>query len=314
MVGDTEDSIPHSQRALEISRRLGNRRGEAISLHNLALAALWMGDPAKTRERYAQAIQLMADLGDRRGVAYFSVNVSWVDAFQGKLADAASRLDEAGVTLAMLRDTQLIGWAFSHQARLAYLRGDVDSAARTFEEAILLWREVGNGFGIGWTTGHFASAMIAKGDYDRASALLREALVIWKESGSARGHATLCSALIPYTMVTGTDTFRESLIEGLEHLARVRDFVVVMETFDESAPWLPQLLGDDRAAAVLAAARAESERLGRVPAPRYRRDAQLAAGHLQDADDGAPAEHDDSRPPLFALRDVALELADAFRR
>ena len=66
-LGDQRKAIEHYNQALLISREIGDRRGEGNALGNLGLAYADLGDARKAIEHYDQALLISREIGDRRG-------------------------------------------------------------------------------------------------------------------------------------------------------------------------------------------------------------------------------------------------------
>ncbi len=68
-------AIEYYEQALQISREIGDRRGEGNRLGNLGLAYSGLGEVARAIEYYEQALQIARETGDRRGEAFASWNL-----------------------------------------------------------------------------------------------------------------------------------------------------------------------------------------------------------------------------------------------
>jgi tetratricopeptide (TPR) repeat protein len=66
-LGEPRKAIEHYEKALKISREMGNRRGEGNHLGNLGIAYSHLGSPRKAIEYYGQALKISREVGDRRG-------------------------------------------------------------------------------------------------------------------------------------------------------------------------------------------------------------------------------------------------------
>jgi Tfp pilus assembly protein PilF len=54
---------------LAIKREIGDRKGEADSLHNLGLIAITRGDRDEARRLYQESLAIKREIGDRQGEA-----------------------------------------------------------------------------------------------------------------------------------------------------------------------------------------------------------------------------------------------------
>ena len=66
-LGETRKAIGYLERALNISRKIGDRRGEGADLGNLGNAYAGLGETRKAIEYHEQALAISREIGDRRG-------------------------------------------------------------------------------------------------------------------------------------------------------------------------------------------------------------------------------------------------------
>jgi tetratricopeptide (TPR) repeat protein len=76
--GEHELAVPLYERALDLARDLGYRRGEAVNLANLGSSRYHQGSIAEALELYDQAAVVFTAIGDRRGAALIRANTASV--------------------------------------------------------------------------------------------------------------------------------------------------------------------------------------------------------------------------------------------
>jgi predicted ATPase/DNA-binding CsgD family transcriptional regulator len=143
-LGDTAAARRLFERAMDLRRSLGDRRGMSVGLNNLALLALDEGDLARARELFEDALLLKRQLGDPRAVALGLANLSDVLTRLHHTARATAALAEAGVLAGELGDRQLIGTLRCNEAALDEARGDLRAAAMHYQEAVAAHRAAGH--------------------------------------------------------------------------------------------------------------------------------------------------------------------------
>ncbi len=89
------------EEALRSMRDLGDRRGMAAALRDLAELDRIEGNYATARERLEEALRILQKLGDKRGIAVTLHELGHLDDLEGEYPEARKKLDEA---LRIMRD------------------------------------------------------------------------------------------------------------------------------------------------------------------------------------------------------------------
>jgi tetratricopeptide (TPR) repeat protein len=89
------ESEPAARAALAIVRDLGDRRAEALTLNNLALALVHTGSVSVAVQHFEQALDVLRELGDVEHEGQVIANVGFVRLRQGRDEDAESLLHAA---------------------------------------------------------------------------------------------------------------------------------------------------------------------------------------------------------------------------
>jgi len=133
--GDVEAARRAFEPALEMRRRLRDRRGVGLVLSGLAMASTVAGDHDEAERLVGEARDLFRRAGDRWGL----VNALWRTAdlgiARGRLDEAETALRDALDVLGAARLDRWIGHTLAGLGELALLRGDPGLAARRFAEA-----------------------------------------------------------------------------------------------------------------------------------------------------------------------------------
>ena len=143
------------EEGLAIRRKLGDRRGIAVSLHNLGLVACDQGDYPSARALHEESLAVFRELGERPGIAH----------------------------------------SLNNQGDVAYHQGDYDFARTLYEESQAIHRELGDKWGIGITMHNLANVVFQQGDCLRGQALHEESLAIRRELGDRGGVAQSLNSL-----------------------------------------------------------------------------------------------------------------------
>lgn len=162
--------------AMEIYRRLGDRRGEARQAYQL-MATAWLRDDLEEAERLApEAERLTREVGDAWMLA-------WTLAVWGTMARLQGNLDEARSK--MLKSHQMfldhagvldIGWSALRLGALARDEGDYIEATNRYTEGRALLVIAGDSLGLAHADAGLGAMAWLAGDHDYALELYRSAL------------------------------------------------------------------------------------------------------------------------------------------
>jgi tetratricopeptide (TPR) repeat protein len=82
--GKTVEALAAAERALEIFRALGDRRGQALTLNGVGLTQARSGDEAGAVDSYETAVSLLTELGDSHGAGRVLANLGAVHLGRGQ--------------------------------------------------------------------------------------------------------------------------------------------------------------------------------------------------------------------------------------
>src|SRR5712692_8376114 len=203
-----------AQQSLALFRELGDRRGIALSLNRLGVAAWRRGDFRSARILLEEDLTLFRELGDRDRVAWSLFMHGLLDNKQGEYAGASSRFEES---LALFRElgnkrgiaaslTQLAGTLFVSQ-------GNQDMIYPLLEQGLSLDREVGDKEGM--AVASLLLGWVALKQRDRATARSRveESLTLYREMEHREGMAEALSMLGKVEAARGDHAFARTLYE-----------------------------------------------------------------------------------------------------
>ncbi len=183
-----------AQEGLALFRELGDKRGIALSLNRLGVAAWRRGDFRSARVLLEEDLALFRELGDRDRIAWSLFMHGLLDNKQGRYAEASSRFEES---LALFRElgnkrgiaaslTQLAGTLFVSQ-------GDQDMVYPLLEQGLSLDREVGDKEGMAVASLLLGWMALKQGDRATARSRVEESLTLYREMEHREGMAeVLC--------------------------------------------------------------------------------------------------------------------------
>lgn len=194
---DLERARGFQRRSLELYRRLGDRRGQAVALNGLGILLTDQGRYDEARACYEECLELWEELGESHGAAASLSNFAFVLRSQGELERSRGLYQEAAAMFERLGDPVGAAWETSHEADVVRAQnGQTEAeAARLYERALKRFRELEEPWGVGSTLVDLGGLAQNAGDLDEAESSYREALEIFHRVGHQRGVARVLEAL-----------------------------------------------------------------------------------------------------------------------
>lgn len=196
--GDYRRAVAFLQECLALRRELGDRRGMASSLNNLANVFADQGDYAEARALHEESLNLYQELGDRLGTAYLLDNLGVDVQYAGEGDHERARtLHEQALNLHReLGNKAGMASALHNLGVLAEERlRDYEHARVLFEERLALSRELADQGGAALALVHLGRVARCQGDHALAGALCKESLSLFWEVGDRRRIAKCLEAL-----------------------------------------------------------------------------------------------------------------------
>ncbi|MEQ1570019.1 MAG: tetratricopeptide repeat protein, partial [Myxococcota bacterium] len=184
--GNLDVALTSYQRALALTREVGNRAHEGSLLRNIALIAATRGQVDEAVHTLSRALELHLAAGDVRNAALTRTALAWRLVSIHALESAEDQLRDALEAFREIGDRRHVGLTLGELGVVAYLRGDLDRAFTSCTEALATHRAVGDRRNVGQELGTLASLALARGDTERAEQWLDQALVSHRSIG-ARG-------------------------------------------------------------------------------------------------------------------------------
>jgi hypothetical protein len=132
---ETDAALAAAERALDISRKGGDRRLEAIAVVQTGFV-LHKRDPALARERYLQGLATLRELNSILNVTWVLGHLATLDVRQGKLADARARQEERASLARGARSREDEATAWMAVASIASKAGELEAATRAIDAAL----------------------------------------------------------------------------------------------------------------------------------------------------------------------------------
>jgi predicted ATPase/DNA-binding NarL/FixJ family response regulator len=170
-------------------------RLRADALDSVGSVAHKRGDNERAQAHYEEALELMRALGDRRGIALTLHNLGIVLMTQGEFERAEAVQGESLATLRELRDQHSVALSLTSGGVLARNRGDNQRARAFYEESLALFRALGDSSNVALLLNNLARVARDQLEWERADALCAESLALYQELGDRQGITWVLSNL-----------------------------------------------------------------------------------------------------------------------
>jgi tetratricopeptide (TPR) repeat protein len=189
-LGETRKAIEYYEKALKISREIGDRRGEGADLGNLGLAYNNLGETRKAIEYYEQALEISREVGDRHGEGNRLGNLGNIYSKLGKTRKAIEYYEKALKISREIGDRRGEGSDLGNLG-LAYSNlGKTREAIEYYEKALRISIEIGGRREEGNVLGNLGLVYSHLGETRKAIGYYEQALKIDKEIGDRRGEGS----------------------------------------------------------------------------------------------------------------------------
>jgi tetratricopeptide (TPR) repeat protein len=139
-----KEAISLSQQSLHISRKIGDRQGEAHSLSNLGNAAYSLEQYQQAITHHEQSLQIQHEIGDRKAEATSLNNLGNAAYFLGQYQQAISYYEQSLQIQREIGDRKGEANSLIGLGAAAYLLSQYVQARAYHEESLQIQREIGN--------------------------------------------------------------------------------------------------------------------------------------------------------------------------
>jgi tetratricopeptide (TPR) repeat protein len=186
-------SIEKYHEALELYRRVDDRRGEAKALNNVGEIYYFAGEPRKALETFNQLLPLSQAMGDRNMEVSAINNIGVVYESLGELQKALETYTEALPILRAVNDRQVEAVMLNNIGMIYWTLGERQKALEKYNEALPISRLAGDRFSEAVALNNIGKFYKSLGDLQRALEKYTEALPIFQAVGNRLGEADALS-------------------------------------------------------------------------------------------------------------------------
>ncbi|MEH2230909.1 MAG: tetratricopeptide repeat protein [Nostoc sp.] len=187
--GEWDKAIALYNQSLEITERIGNFQGKAVTLHCLGNIYANKGEWDKAIALYNQSLEIKERIGNVQGKAATLHQLAGIYANKGDVDEAIALLNQSLEIEECIGNVQ--GKAVTlHELGVIYgNKGEVDEAIALYNQVLEIDERIGNVQGKAATLHQLAGIYANKGDVDEAIALYNQSLEIKERIGYVQGKA-----------------------------------------------------------------------------------------------------------------------------
>jgi predicted ATPase/class 3 adenylate cyclase len=138
--------------------------------------AYFTSDRVKLRRPYEESLAIYRELGDRRGEAESVYNLAFAHLLVHELGPARKLLEETIQIHGELGDGVRQAHGRAALGLLCLQEGDIDGGEALTEAALATFMDAGDDWGITWTSGQLAAVALKREDYERCRSLMLQSL------------------------------------------------------------------------------------------------------------------------------------------
>ncbi|CAN5579394.1 hypothetical protein BH23PSE2_BH23PSE2_11190 [soil metagenome] len=177
----------HLVRALVLYKRSRDAYGQAETVNALGVGYGRLGQTGDAEEQYRKAVDLRRAVGNRRGVATSLRNLASVVSLRGEFAAASTYLAEARDLYEALGDRDGLAATEYESGLLSEERGDYPAALEAFRRALQAWQQSGDLYRAAEALNGIGFAHYQLGAYDSAQVFWQQAADAFARLGDQTG-------------------------------------------------------------------------------------------------------------------------------
>jgi tetratricopeptide (TPR) repeat protein len=186
-MGQFEQAIKLYEEALDIARRIRDRRGEGRWLGQLGITYQVLGQVEQAIKLYEEALVATREIGDRRNEGVWLGRLSRAYHSLGQVEQGIRLCKDALSIAREIGDRRREGVWLDYLGRVYYDLGQVERTINLYRDALAIAREIGHRWKEGTSLGRLGIAYHALGQFERAIKFYEKALTIAREIGNRRG-------------------------------------------------------------------------------------------------------------------------------
>jgi predicted ATPase/class 3 adenylate cyclase len=221
MQSDYDRGKTLAQEGLALFRELGDKRGIALALNRLGIAAWRRADFPTARVLMEEDLTLYRELGNPDRIAWALFALGLLNIKQGEYSRASASFEESLALFRRLDNKRGIAASLTQMAATLFVsQGDQTMIYPLLAQGLSLDREVGDKEGMAVSSLLLGSVALKRGDVATARIRVEEGLLLYREMGYREGITEAHSLLGKVETARGDLTFARTLYEESLTMAR----------------------------------------------------------------------------------------------
>lgn len=184
---------------LAVWRELGDKRGIAEALNNLAVGATQSGDRVRARVLVAESLALFRELSDKRGTAHALNNLAEILRSDGDLPGARALFEESVPLFEAIEERRGLSHALDNLGGILTAQGDYGPAEALYSRSRRLAEELGDNHAVATALRSLGGVAHHRGDHERARSFYEDSVARFREMGDG---FCLAKSLIGYALTS----------------------------------------------------------------------------------------------------------------
>ncbi|MEH1797542.1 tetratricopeptide repeat protein, partial [Nostoc sp.] len=169
------------EQSLEIKEQIGDVKGKAATLNNMALVIAQQGDIPKAIALWEQSLEIKEQIGDVKGKAATLNNMAQVFAQQGDIPRAIALWEQDLEIKEQIGDVKGKAATLNNMAQVFANQGDIPRAIALWEQSLEIKEQIGDVKGKATTLNNMAGVFAQQGDIPKAIALLKQVVATFAQ-------------------------------------------------------------------------------------------------------------------------------------
>ncbi len=187
-MGRLEDALSNYQQSLEIKKKIGNKRGIAVSLNEIAQVQSRLGRGAAAQEAYQEALKVRREIGEKKGIGDTLIDLGQFYEDRGDHEQALRSYKESLQIQRDLGNEAYQALCLNGIGSIYYARGEYQDA-RTYYEQALQVRERLKAPELAETLHNLGETANKMGEFEPALKSYMRALELQRSAGNTRNAA-----------------------------------------------------------------------------------------------------------------------------
>jgi len=201
--GDRIEAKPLFEAALKTRLHVGDKRGAASSLTNLAVVLMSDGEVEGAQAAYEKCLSIARELKDESLIAVTLLNTGYLLlSHLGELAEARDRYERALGSYRNLGDASGVAFSTEGLGFVALAMGDFEAARGHFEEAMSI-RQGLEDQDVAWPLEYLGEVALSRGELAIAQDYLEKSLALFMKTAEREGIAASTAGLACVSLARG---------------------------------------------------------------------------------------------------------------